>query len=570
MGYALGAGADLRYNQQNQDVIYPMGIFSNSSIVRVLLLTSRNLSAFTWRNGALLPVAQFAADGEGLGAFDHYLNSPPDCPLYLVADVIEEDFRQENAAHVLGRDRRALLERKLAQFFRTTEYRAARVQGRETGGRRDDQVLFCALTNNEQIAFWVNRILAQKAPLQGILSVPWLLESFADSRKLAHIPHLLLVNIGHDGGLRQTYLQGGHVKFSRLTSLATIHLNALAETIVAECTHTRQYLERLKLLARDQPMEVDLTVQGEIGEEIGAQLESTSLMRFQLRETGVVAAELGIDPAREDGQGVVFLALMQALRTKGLFNVYGSGLVLRYYRLRQLRKGIILGTSLFFAAVLATSFPLLGDGFKQRQEQNRLKQEVTQLAQHYSSVRQNFPETPIPAQAMQKVVDSVDAIQRQTVYPVETMGLVSRALVLCPEIRVRKLDWKLTGIAGTTEENGVEGMGAGGQLPVVEQPAGEGGEMGKTVVPALLLGMLAGKAQVMATLEGSVFPNGGYLAAHQSITRFIAALEMNQGLTVTPLVMPTEISPGGSIKATLDGEAFKADFSLQLTSQVRQ
>jgi hypothetical protein len=570
MGYALGAGADLRYNQQNQDVIYPMGIFSNSSIVRVLLLTSRNLSAFTWQNGVLLPVAQFAADEEGLGAFDHYLNSPPDCPLYLVTDVIEEDFRQENAAHVLGRDRRALLERKLAQFFRTTEYRAARVQGRETGGRRDDQVLFCALTNNEQIAFWVNRILAQKAPLQGVLSVPWLLESFADSRKLAHIPHLLLVNIGHHGGLRQTYLQAGHVKFSRLTSLATIHLNALAETILGECTHTRQYLERLKLLARDQPLEVDLTVQGEIGEEIGAKLESTSLMRFQLHETGVVAAELGIDPAREDGQGVVFLALMQALRTKGLFNVYGSNLVLRYYRLRQLRKGIILGTSLFFAVVLATSFPLLRDGFKQRQVENRLKQEAKQLSQQYSSVQQNFPEAPIPAQAMQKVVDSVDAIQRQTVYPGGMMGLVSRALVLCPDIRVRNLDWKLTGVAGSTEENGAEGMGDG-QLPVVEQPEGEGGEQqGKTAVPALLLGMLAGKAQVITTLEGSVFPNGGFLAAHQSITRFITTLELNQGLTVTPMAMPTEISPDGSIKATLNGEAFKADFSLQLTSEVRQ
>jgi hypothetical protein len=544
-----------------------MGIFSNSSIVRVLLLTSRNLSAFTWRNGVLLPVAQFVADEEGLGAFDHYLTSPPDCPLYLVTDVIEEDFRLENTAHVLGRDRRALLERKLAQFFRTTEYRAARVQGRETSGRRDDQVLFCALTNNEQIACWVNRILAQKAPLQGILSVPWLLESFAESRKLAHIPHLLLVNIGHHGGLRQTYLQGGHVKFSRLTSLAIIHLNALAETIIAECTHTRQYLERLKLLSHDQPLEVDLTVQGEIGEEIGGALVSSPLVRYQLHETGVVAAELGIDPAREDGQGAVFLALMQALRTKRLANVYASEQMLRYYRLRQLRKGIILGTSLFFAVVLATSFPLLGDGFKQRQEQNRLKQESKQLSQQYSSVRQNFPETPIPAQAMQKVVDSVDAIQRQTVYPTEMMGLMSRALVLCPDIRVDKLDWKLTGVVSATGENGTEGTGSS-QLSGGAQPANEMGGQENTVVPALLLGMLAGKAQVIATLEGSVSPNGGYLAAHQSITRFTAALEQNQGLAVTPLAMPTETSPDGSIKAVLDGEAFKADFSLQLTYQV--
>jgi hypothetical protein len=147
------------------------------------------------------------------------------------------------------------------------------------------------------------------------------------------------------------------------------------------------------------------------------------------------------------------------------------------------------------------------------------------------------------------------------------MGLMSRALVLCPDIRVDKLDWKLTGVVSATGENGAEGTG-GSQVSGGAQPANEMGGQENTVVPALLLGMLAGKAQVIATLEGSVSPNGGYLAAHQSITRFTAALEQNQGLAVTPLAMPTETSPDGSIKAVLDGEAFKADFSLQLTYQV--
>jgi len=531
-----------------------MGLFSTSSTVRVLLLTSQGLTAFTWQNGILFPVGQFIADEEGQGEFNRYLNSPPDCPLYLVADVIEEDFRLENVAHVLGRDRRALLGRKLAQFFRTTEYRAARLQGREASGRRDDKVLFCALTNNEQLAFWVGRILGQKAPLQGILSVPWLLESFAGARHLGHIPHLLLVNIGHHGELRQTYLQAGNLKFSRLTSLATVLSSNLSETIVAECAHTRQYLERLKLLFRDQPLEVCLTLQGEIGEEISGGLADTSLTRFQLHETGVVAAELGIDPALEDGQGVVFLALMQALRTKGLFNVYGSDLVLRYHRLRQIRTGLIVGTSLLFVVVLALGIPLIVDGFKQRQTQNRLNEETERITQHYSSLQQNFPETPVPAQAMQNRVESIEAIQRQTVDPMEMMGLVSRALVLCPDIGVRKLDWQLTGGAGTSPDGGTEAAVAGQE---------------EAVVPALLLGMLAGQTRVITILEGKVSPNGGILASHQSITRFIAVLEQSQGLTVTPLAMPTEISPDGLIRATLNDEAFKAEFSLQLTYQVR-
>ncbi|MBU4236298.1 MAG: hypothetical protein KKI01_08230, partial [Proteobacteria bacterium] len=194
-----------------------MGLFQTSTTVRVLLLTSQGLRAFTWQDSVLIPSGQFAADEQGQDEFNRYLSSPPDSPLYLVADVIEEDFRLENVAHVLGKDRSALLERKLAQFFRTTEYRSARVQGREESGRRDDQVLFSALTNNEQIGLWVKLILAQKAPLQGVLSIPWLMELFAGFQHLDQVPHLLLVNLEQQGGLRQTYIQAGRLKFSRMT-----------------------------------------------------------------------------------------------------------------------------------------------------------------------------------------------------------------------------------------------------------------------------------------------------------------------------------------------------------------
>jgi len=543
-----------------------MALFQPAT-ARILLLTAQGLRAFSWRNRLLIPDGGFAADEAGLDGFGRYVNESPDTPLFLVADVIEEDFRLESVVHVVGKDRKELHARKLAQFFRTTEYRAARLQGREEGDRRDDRVLFSALTNNEQISFWVHAILKQKAPLRGICSVPWLMELLAGYLRLGQVPHLLLVNLEEQSGLRQTYIQQGNLKFSRLSSLVAVRLGNLAQTIVAECTHTRQYLERLKLLPRDQPLEIHLVVQGEIGEEIEEGLPDSPLLRFHFHESGVVAADLGIDPTLEDGQGVVFVTLMRTLQTKSLANVYGSDLVLRYYRLRQLRKWVILWTSLFFAVVLAATFPLLRDGFKQRQVQNRLNQESRQLSQQYSAVLQNYPEAPIQAQAMRKVVDSVDAIQRQTVYPIEMMGLVSRALVLCPDIRARKLDWKLTGVVSATGDDGTAGMGAS-QLPNIEQPSQNAGGKEKTPVPALLLGMLAGKAQVIATLEGNVSPNGGYLAAHQSITRFIAALEQNQGLAVTPLFMPTETSPDGSIKATLNGEEFKADFSLQLTYQV--
>jgi hypothetical protein len=543
-----------------------MSFFSTSANIRVLLLTVQGISAFIWQKDALLPVGRFTATEADDDAFNSYLSVAPETPLYLVVDVLEEDFRLENVPHVQGRERRALLERKLGQFFRNTEYRAALVQGREEKGRRDDQVLFCALTNTEQIGYWVRRILARKAPLQGILSVPWLLESLVGTQRLDQLPHLLLVNIEQDGNLRQTYLQAGSLKFSRLASLVSVRLGNLAETIVAECGHTRQYLERLRLLPRDQPLDIHLMTQGEIGEEIESGLADSPLFSFHLHETGVVAAELGFDPDLEDGQGLVFVALMQALRSrKGLFNIYGSASDTRYSRLYKLRRGLIAGTSLFFAAVLAAGFFLLADGFKLQVEKDRLERETQLSSRHYQKLLQALPQTPVPAEAMRNVVDSFGAIQQQTAFPVEMMMLVSRALAACPDIHLHKFDWKLA-----SQNQG----GTGGEVAslssagATQSAGGEAGE--QKAASALLHGMLAGKAQVSALLAGSIFPADGYLSAQQSVTRFITSLEQVPGLKASKVVMPTETSPDNSLRATLDGKEIKTGFSLQLVYQLRQ
>ena len=57
--------------------------------------------------------------------------------------------------HVGARDREAILERKLTQIFRNVPYRHAQLQGRETEGRRDDRVLYTAVTNPEVLRPWL-------------------------------------------------------------------------------------------------------------------------------------------------------------------------------------------------------------------------------------------------------------------------------------------------------------------------------------------------------------------------------------------------------------------------------
>jgi len=535
-----------------------MFYFKTKTTVHILLLTSQCLHVYSWQQDTLSPIANFTSDELGLAEFDRYLDSLHVIPVYLVADCIEEDFRIEPVAHVLGKDRKILLERKLLQYFRTTEYRSARIQDREESGRRDDKVLFSALTNTDQINVWVDRLLAHKMQIKGLLSAPLLMESFTEFLHLEQIPHLLLVNLDPQSGLRQTYLQNKHLKFSRLLSLTTIQPGSLAETLRAECSHTRQYLERLKLLSRDHPLEVHIHIQDGLGEELGKKLRDTPLLHFHLHETGMVAAELGIDPALTGDQGAVFLCLVQALRAQKLVNAYAPAPIIRYHRLHQTRRGLIAGTSLLVAVALLAGISLLLDGFDTRTTQRNLDQEVRMLDSRFQQLHQNFPVPPVPAEAMQNLVESVERTRQQAASPLQMMTRISRAVALCPDIRLQQLGWQMSGQTQTTN---VPTMG--GVLETM------GGRKGKVAVPALLPDLLAGKAGLVVTLNGMVYPSVGYGEAQNRVISFIAALEQIPGLKVTPVAMPTETKPDATVKATLDGKTILAEFSLKLDYQAK-
>src|ERR1700704_2971311 len=54
---------------------------------------------------------------KGVAEFARYVAGAPESLFYVLADVVEEDFFQENIPYVRGADRRALLARKLAPRY---------------------------------------------------------------------------------------------------------------------------------------------------------------------------------------------------------------------------------------------------------------------------------------------------------------------------------------------------------------------------------------------------------------------------------------------------------------------
>jgi len=103
----------------------------------LLYFTAHQVTAYRWNRGDLLKLAVFEAGENGVAEFSKYVGGASGSLFYVLGDVVEEDFFQENIPYVRGADRRALLARKLAQRYRDASLALPLSLGSEThAGRR--------------------------------------------------------------------------------------------------------------------------------------------------------------------------------------------------------------------------------------------------------------------------------------------------------------------------------------------------------------------------------------------------------------------------------------------------
>lgn len=112
----------------------------------LLFLSADSFQASIWQSGKLGAARYFSNDANGRENFSAFLKMHR-YPAYMLVDVIEEDFRLEIVPHLSGSSRKDLLARKFEQFYRGTSFRQALLLQRQAEGRRDDEMLFSALTN---------------------------------------------------------------------------------------------------------------------------------------------------------------------------------------------------------------------------------------------------------------------------------------------------------------------------------------------------------------------------------------------------------------------------------------
>ena len=402
----------------------------------LLFLSADHLHAQHMAAGKIAVTRDFVDSTQGREEFASFLKSVK-CPVYLLTDLIEEDFRHELVPHLIGRKRSALLNRKFDQYYRGTPFRQATLLHRQKTGRRDDDILFSALTNPTLITNWVNIILAQQIQLAGIYSVPQISAPLVKNNPSDHI---LLVTWEKYSGLRQTYFSNHHLQISRLTPVhadLTFH-----DAVVNELARTFQYLKSLSLLPPDQTLDVLILCHSDDRKELQGKMSETADMRYILEDISDVGKQLKLDYHFSDSDASqIFLHQLAAHPPK---SNYANAAHTHFHSLGRLRTALYLASGLLLIGVILWSADKILKSREEAKEAAELKAEAQQTLKEVLQITSAFPNTYAPAGDMKAGVSVMRKLNQYSPAPLDIMRPVSASLDRHPQIQLDELSWEMS------------------------------------------------------------------------------------------------------------------------------
>lgn len=408
---------------------------------RFLYLTNTRLVSVITQGKRIAARREFAVSGAGAAEFDRHLGAMPDVPTYLFTDLAEEDFRLDTIPHVGPRDRDAIVSRKLQQIFRNTPYRHAVTQGREGEGRRDDRVIYTAITNPEVLRLWVEAIERQKIPLVGIYSSAVFSSVLLEELDLV-FGHTLLVTFTPGDAMRQTYFKDNEIKFSRLTPVDLGQGQTLGAMIAEETTRTWQYLDSLRHFGADDRLEVCVVVHPSERAAVQPDLRDFAQIQYRVIDIEQASMKLGLKPAPLDSSAEEIIIHLFLLRPGA--NHFASPELQRYGTLRRVRIAINQVAVLVLAAGLAWGGYNLSGAFQASQVDDQIVRQISDLTRQYEEVNRDMPSFGVGGATMRDAVAFYNTRIKGFPSLPEFLGPLSAVLQARPDVRLQQVSWLAT------------------------------------------------------------------------------------------------------------------------------
>lgn len=511
-----------------------------------IYLTNTRLVSMVTRGKRIVARREFAVSGAGAEEFQRHLASLKNTPAHIFTDLGEEDFRLDTVPHVGANDREAIFGRRLSQIYRNTPFRHAVLQGREAEGRRDDRVLYTAITNAEVMRPWLEAIERLRVPLVGIHSASVFSRVALEELDL-EFPHTLLVTFSPGQALRQTYFREGEFKFSRLTPMDLEEGQTLGSLIAEETTRTWQYLDSLRHFAPDDRLEVCVVVHPHDRREIEPALRGFAQIQYRILDIEEVAAKLGLKPPPLGSTAEEVFVHLFLLRPGE--NHFASPELRRHATLRRAR----LVLNQVSAAVLVGG--MLWGGYniglilQGIAADERVGQRLQAYNREYDDITRRLPSFGVGGSAMRDAVSFYNAAIKSFPGLNDFLRPLSQVLASHPQVRLTQVAWHATDDANL--KPGLRASPTRNPPPVksvTRAPEGAGDARSEDAAGTTFTSARYEVAMIEAMVE---VPSNDFRAALEGVERLAGEISRIRGYRADVVESPLDLRPALALQGKL-------------------
>jgi hypothetical protein len=392
-----------------------------------------------WSGRNLNSSVYFEPDEQGLDLFKSYLTSLNHEPVRLLVDLIEEEFRQIKIPLLSGQNRREIVNRNFAKFFRNSDYRLARSQARLKKERKEEVLLMMGLTNQFLLKPWLEIIDSTRTPLSGIVSLPLISESVVSQFKDEH-DCVILVSQQVPSNLRQSVFIKGKLVLSRLVPIASFYQGDYANDVIRDVESTQRYLFSQRLIQRTDIVSVHIISNRHHLEQLRVRTSDDEYLDYAVHDINDLLESEKIEASEEqDFSSALFC--YQASKS-AYVNHYANPAEKKYFY----HHVAAIGSKVLAVLLLSLTLGLFATSVVKAMLYESSIVEMESLEQKYrtkfNQLSVSRVDSSIKTTTMQSVVQTVEAIeQRYQLRPDDLMARVSQHLSLFNGLRVSSLDW---------------------------------------------------------------------------------------------------------------------------------
>ncbi len=514
----------------------------------IIYISNQALIIYRWYGKKLAEDLRLENTDQATLKLTEYFQSHANKPIKVVFDILEEMYSLESLPHLNSRDRKAMITRKQRQMFAGLNFIYTDYKGRSDTERRDDLVLFSAITEEKSVNRWLQSLFEAKVRVSGLYSLPVLMEFFA--QQLQGKQYKLLISISRTKQgilLRQSFFNNNILALSRFKQINEADQQALAAEIKEDVNRSERFIARHFNITNTDNLAVYFFASGKMGKVLFEQIDFSDIrIRPTLLLTNDFAQAQGYEIDSHESLPAYISGL--AAKKRGLPSHYHEPKSHFYYFHYVVKVVLNSCSALIVLVTLAYSFTqIMSTSSLYDQEDDLRKQRNTILKKLTMTQTPPLFKSFNPFELAEQI-KLYQQLKNASLSPDKLLNAISLALENSPKIILTKLEW------GKQSEQGIQQQTDGFMDPsamdneVVAEPVIE-------TVPISLQAKVSGF-------------DGSYRHILVMIEQFKMRLLDNQKiLNVQTVKLPIDISADNETSGAIKSQDKKTDFILEIQWQ---